>query len=71
MLTWMRSFGNLQRFSVECTGSYGASLLRYMQVAGMEVLEVTAPDKLDRRPLRANKSETFDCLKFTLEGAGE
>jgi hypothetical protein len=21
--------------------------------------------------LRANKSETFDCLKFTLEGAGE
>ena len=22
-------------------------------------------------PLRANKSETFDCLKFTLEGAGE
>jgi transcriptional regulator with XRE-family HTH domain len=23
------------------------------------------------RALRANKSETFDCLKFTLEGAGE
>ena len=22
-------------------------------------------------PLRANMSETFDCLKFTLEGAGE
>ena len=22
-------------------------------------------------PLRANKSETFDCLKFTLEGSGE
>ncbi len=22
-------------------------------------------------PLRANKSETFDCLKFTLGGAGE
>ena len=27
--------------------------------------------RLHRRPLRANKSETFDCLKFTLEGAGE
>ena len=26
---------------------------------------------LGRAPLRANKSETFDCLKFTLEGAGE
>ncbi len=23
------------------------------------------------RALRANKSETFDCLKFTLEGSGE
>ena len=23
------------------------------------------------RPLRANTSETFDCVKFTLEGAGE
>ena len=26
---------------------------------------------LDRLTLRANKSETFDCLKFTLEGAGK
>jgi len=33
MLTWMRSFGDLQRIGVECTGSYGAGLLRYMQVA--------------------------------------
>ena len=49
MLTWMRSFGDLQRIGVECTGSYGAGLLRYMKVAGVEVLEVTAPDKLDRR----------------------
>ena len=31
-----------------------------------------ARDKILRAtPLRANKSETFDCLKFTLEGAGE
>ena len=25
----------------------------------------------DVKPLRANKSETSDCLKFTLDGAGE
>ena len=42
MLTWMHSFGDLQRIGVECTGSYGAGLLRYMQVAGVDVLEVTA-----------------------------
>ena len=59
MLTWMRSFGDLQRIGVECTGSYGAGLLRYMKVAGVEVLEVTAPDKLDRR--RRGKNDDFDA----------
>jgi transposase len=58
MLTWMRSFGDLQRIGVECTGSYGAGLLRYMQTAGVDVLEVTAPDKLDRR--RRGKNDDFD-----------
>ncbi len=59
MLTWMRSFGDLQRIGVECTGSYGAGLLRYMQAAGVDVLEVTAPDKLDRR--RRGKNDDFDA----------
>jgi transposase len=59
MLTWMRSLGDLQRIGVECTGSYGAGLLRYMQAAGVEVLEVTAPDKLDRR--RRGKNDDFDA----------
>lgn len=59
MLAWMRSFGNLQRVGIECPGSYGARLLRYMQTAGVEVLEVTAPDKLDRR--RSGKNNDFDA----------
>jgi transposase len=59
MLTWMRSFGDLQRIGVECTGSYGAGLLRYMQTAGVDILEVTAPDKLDRR--RRGKNDDFDA----------
>ena len=59
MLAWMRSFGDLQRIGVECTGSYGAGLLRYMQAAGVDVLEVTAPDKLDRR--RRGKNDDFDA----------
>jgi hypothetical protein len=45
MLLWMRSFGELVRVGVECTGSYGAGLLRYLQQAQVTVLEVTAPDK--------------------------
>lgn len=59
MLIWMRSFGDLQRIGVECTGSYGAGLLRYMQVANVEILEVTAPDKQDRR--RRGKNDDFDA----------
>lgn len=59
MLTWMKSFGRLQRIGVECTGTYGAGLLRYMSAAGVEIMEVTKPDKLDRR--RRGKNDDFDA----------
>ena len=59
MLAWMRSFGELQRVGIESTGSYGAGLLRFMQHAGVEVLEVTAPDKQDRR--RRGKNDDLDA----------
>ena len=49
MLTWMRSFGEVQRIGVEFTGSYGAGLLRFLQLAGPTVLEMTTPDNQDRR----------------------
>lgn len=55
----MRSFGDLHRIGVECTGSYGAGLLRYMQAAGVDVLEVAAPDRQDRR--RRGKNDDFDA----------
>ncbi|WP_266077078.1 IS110 family RNA-guided transposase, partial [Brucella intermedia] len=47
------------RVGVECTGSYGAGLLRYMQAAGVEVLEVTTPDRHDRR--RRGKNDDLDA----------
>lgn len=59
MLAWMRSFGELQRIGIEPTGSYGAGLLRFMQAAGVEVLEVTAPDRHDRR--RRGKNDDLDA----------
>jgi len=34
MLAWMASFGMVARIGVECTGSYSAGLLRYLQNAG-------------------------------------
>src|SRR5665213_3285187 len=59
MLAWMRSFGEVQRVGIESTGSYGAGLLRFTQQAGIEVLEVTTPDKHDRR--RRGKNDDLDA----------
>jgi transposase len=59
MLAWMRAFGSLQRVGIEATGTYGAGLMRYMQKAGVEVLEVTAPDKHDRR--KRGKNDDLDA----------
>src|SRR5271155_2944971 len=59
MLAWMRAFGDLQRIGVESTGSYGAGLLRFMQQAKVSVLEVTTPDKQDRR--RRGKNDDLDA----------
>lgn len=59
ILTWMASFGTVERIGVECTGSYGAGLLRCLQTAKIEVLEVTAPDKMERR--KRGKSDTIDA----------
>ena len=59
MLAWMRSFGELQRIGIKSTGSYGAGLLRFMHQAGIAVLEVTTPDKQDRR--RRGKNDDLDA----------
>lgn len=59
LLSWMASFGAVARIGVECTGTYGAGLLRYLQKQEVEVLEVTAPDKTDRR--KRGKDDTVDA----------
>jgi transposase len=59
MLQWMQSFGSLRRVGVESTGTYGAGLLRHLQAVGIEVLEVTTPDKHDRR--RRGKDDNLDA----------
>jgi transposase len=59
MLAWMSSFGDLRRIGIESTGSYGAGLLRFMLEAGIEVMEVTTPDKNDRR--RRGKNDDLDA----------
>ena len=55
---WMRSFGVLQRIGIRSTGSYGAGLLRFNATSKVTVLEVTTPDKQDRRRRGKNDVST-------------
>ncbi|MFJ9151870.1 IS110 family transposase [Streptomyces sp. NPDC102270] len=59
LLSWARAFGQLQRAGVECTGSYGAALTRYLHHEGITVIEVNQPDKAARR--RHGKSDSIDA----------
>ncbi|WP_406445553.1 IS110 family transposase [Streptomyces sp. NBC_00631] len=59
LLSWVRAFGQLQRAGVECTGSYGAALTRYLHHEGITVTEVNQPDKAARR--RHGKSGAIDA----------
>ncbi|WP_051530263.1 IS110 family transposase [Halomonas halodenitrificans] len=59
LLEWACSFGSLVRAGVEGTGTYGAGLARYLQEAGIEVLEVNRPDRSRRR--RKDKNDPTDA----------
>lgn len=59
MLVWARTFGIVRQAGVECTGSYGAALARHLFSEGVEVVEVSQPDKADRR--RRGKTDTIDA----------
>ena len=59
LLTWVGTFGTLRRAGLEGTGSYGAALARHLRAAGVEVIEVNAPDKATRR--RRGKTDTLDA----------
>ena len=58
-LRWARSFGIIAIAGVEGTSSYGAGLTRALQAAGVEVAEVSRPDRAARR--RQGKSDPLDA----------
>jgi transposase len=58
-LRWARSFGTIAIAGVEGTSSYGAGLTRVLQAAGIEVAEVSRPDRAARR--RQGKSDPLDA----------
>jgi len=60
MLRWFRSHGELLRVGVEATGTYGAGITRHLALAGVPVLEVTGPNRAQRRT--KGKDDTLDAI---------
>lgn len=59
LAAWARSFGQVNAFGVEGTGSYGAGLTRALSAAGLVVVEVNRPDRATRRA--KGKSDSLDA----------
>ncbi|WP_346656925.1 transposase [Streptomyces sp. F001] len=59
LLSWARSFGILHRAGVECTGSYGAALARFLHRENVQVIEVNQPDRAIRR--KRGKTDAVDA----------
>ncbi|MEU5198906.1 IS110 family transposase [Streptomyces scabiei] len=59
LLDWARQYGTVLRAGVECTGSYGAGLARYLATQQVAVVEVNQPDRSTRR--RRGKTDAVDA----------
>ena len=64
LLAWARGLGEtVVAFAVEGTGSYGASLTRFLQAQGHYVVEATRPRREDAAVRRSRgKSDAIDAL---------
>ena len=49
LLAWARTFGTVEQFGVEGTGSYGAGLTRWLRARGLALIEVERPHRHDDR----------------------
>lgn len=59
LLDWACTFETVLRAGVECTGSYGAGLARYLATQRVPVVEVNQPDRSARR--RRGKTDAVDA----------
>jgi transposase len=60
LLAWLASYGTVIKSGIEGTGSYGAGVHRYLEAAGISVIEVSRPNRQDRR--NRGKSDPIDAI---------
>jgi transposase len=56
---WLHEHGDVDAIGVESTGSFGATLTRYLTAAGEQVIEVNRPNRIARR--MDGKSDRLDA----------
>ena len=59
LLEWLRSLGSIVTVGVESSGSFGATLTRFLRQAGEEVAEVNKPNRQARH--MHGKSDRLDA----------
>ncbi|MFF4541157.1 transposase [Streptomyces aureus] len=57
--SWGRPFGTLCRAGVECTGPFGTALTRLLRREGVDVIEISQPDRAIRR--KRGKTDAIDA----------
>jgi len=60
LLTWLLSFGPVNKVGVEGTGSYGSAVARFLAEHEVPVIEVARPNRQVRR--RHGKSDVIDAI---------
>lgn len=60
LLAWVLTFGELVTAGIEGTGSYGAGLHRYLTAQSIATVEVSRPNRQDRRA--RGKSDPIDAI---------
>jgi transposase len=68
LLSWLESFGPIDKVGIEGTGSYGAGLSKFLRGAGISVLEVNRPNREERR--RSGKSDPLDAIEAARAALG-
>ena len=68
LLAWLGGVGPVERVGVEGTGSYGASLGRFLSAAGVQVVEVDRPNRQARH--RHGKSDPVDAVEAARAALG-
>lgn len=68
LLDWAGQFGTVMLAGVECTGSYGAGLTRYLATQRVSVVEVNQPDRSARRRGKTDAVDAESATRAALSG---